>query len=270
MTCPIHTTKAGDGPDPGGKRPVEEQGITQRFIGEFLNIVSAYYDSLVSALEEGAIDPAAGNLSLQLRDMFDSQRPKFVTTFRQHRESAYSTGREAAIRQQELDISFEVEHPEVEDQLIRNAERAAEETELTIVGNLAEVLVEANRRGLGIYADEQTGEPGITDLLQEQVFSNAEDWHAELVARSTVIPASNYGAYKAYEDAGAPGKRWLATGPPYNRTRESHEEADGQVVPLGEPFITGAGNEARYPGDPQLPLADRLQCRCAVAAAFDI
>lgn len=268
MTCPIHAEKAGDGPDPGDGRPVEEEGVIQRFIGRYLDIVSSYFDSLVDALEAGAIDPAAGSLSLQLRDLFDEHRARFVTTFRQGWRDGYSTGREAAIRQQDLDISFEVEHPQVEEQLRRNGERAAEQVELTIVGNLADALVEANRRGLGIYADERTGEPGIIDVLQEEVFQNAPDYRAEQVARTETISASNYGAAKAYEDSAATLKVWQATDD--SRTRPTHVAADQQTVSMDENFTVG-GFPAEFPGDPSLPPQERIQCRCAIRpAGFEI
>lgn len=266
MSCPVHT-KAGDTDGPGDERPVEEEGVVQRFIGRYLDVVTDFFDSLVAALESGAIDPASGRLALDIRETFDSVRPRFVTTFRQGWEGGYATGREYAIRQQELEIDFDVEHPRAEEQLIRNAERAAEQVELTLVGDLADVLVEANRRGLGIYADERTGEPGIIDLLQERVFESAEDYRAEMVARTEVISASNFGAAKAYEDSAATAKTWLSTDD--SRTRPTHVEADQQTVAMGEDFIVG-GFPAPYPGAPVLPPQERIRCRCTLLpSGFD-
>jgi hypothetical protein len=52
---------------------------------------------------------------------------------------------------------------------------------------------------------------------------------------------------------------WLATGD--DRTRDTHIDAHGQVVPVDGFFMVG-GAEARYPHDPGLPIRERANCRC--------
>ena len=54
-------------------------------------------------------------------------------------------------------------------------------------------------------------------------------------------------------------KIWLATGDA--RTRDSHIDAHGQVVPADGFFMVG-GAEAQYPLDPGLPMRERINCRC--------
>jgi hypothetical protein len=46
------------------------------------------------------------------------------------------------------------------------------------------------------------------------------------------------------------------------RVRDSHAAMDGQEVRQGERFRSGAGNLLRYPGDPQAPAEDVINCRC--------
>lgn len=46
-----------------------------------------------------------------------------------------------------------------------------------------------------------------------------------------------------------------------NRTRDDHAEADGQTVPLGEPFTVG-GESLMYPGDAAGSAAQTANCRC--------
>lgn len=46
-----------------------------------------------------------------------------------------------------------------------------------------------------------------------------------------------------------------------SRVRDAHADADGQTVALDEPFDIG-GEEAMYPGDPQLPPELAINCRC--------
>ncbi len=49
--------------------------------------------------------------------------------------------------------------------------------------------------------------------------------------------------------------------PPTRTSRETHEAAEGQRVPVGSPFIVG-GFELRFPGDPLGPPQEVIQCRC--------
>jgi hypothetical protein len=47
-----------------------------------------------------------------------------------------------------------------------------------------------------------------------------------------------------------------------NRTREDHAAADGQRVPVGEPFIVG-GESLEFPGDPAGSPEQVINCRCS-------
>lgn len=86
---------------------------------------------------------------------------------------------------------------------------------------------------------------------------------ATLVARSAVVSASNAGSIDMARATGLPmEKEWLAT--PDARTRPTHRAADGQRVPLSEPFTVG-GYSADHPGVYTLPPAERYNCRCTQA-----
>ncbi|MDZ4232541.1 MAG: phage minor head protein, partial [Dietzia sp.] len=56
-------------------------------------------------------------------------------------------------------------------------------------------------------------------------------------------------------------KVWVATTDA--RTRDSHFAADGQRVGLDEPFLIG-GTRLSYPGDPNAPAAEIVNCRCTI------
>ena len=103
-----------------------------------------------------------------------------------------------------------------------------------------------------------------TDLTAD----NCEAWRgrAVTVARTETIRAYNSGTDGAYsqleaEDGTTFERRWLATID--TRTRETHREADGQVAAAGGTFTVG-GWPARYPGDPNLPPEESINCRCTV------
>lgn len=47
-------------------------------------------------------------------------------------------------------------------------------------------------------------------------------------------------------------------------TRDSHAALNGTVKPMGEPFTTIWGNTMRYPGDPQAPGKEVINCHCVL------
>lgn len=55
-------------------------------------------------------------------------------------------------------------------------------------------------------------------------------------------------------------KMWIARND--DRTRDSHADMSGQMRYVTEPFISGAGHELMYPGDPNAPPEEVINCRC--------
>lgn len=84
---------------------------------------------------------------------------------------------------------------------------------------------------------------------------------AELIARTETTGAMNAGALQAMRDEGVTTKVWLATGGP--RTRPEHAAADGQTVPIDQPFTVG-GYDMQMPGDPSGPVDMTVNCRCSM------
>lgn len=84
-------------------------------------------------------------------------------------------------------------------------------------------------------------------------------------ARTAVTSAQNAGRQDADQELEEMGaiieKTWQATDD--DRTRESHADADGQTVPVDEPFIVG-GEEMMYPADPSGSPENTYNCRCTM------
>lgn len=57
------------------------------------------------------------------------------------------------------------------------------------------------------------------------------------------------------------GMEWITMGD--EAVRDSHKDANGQVVPTGQPFTVG-GQEMLYPGQPVGDPSEFLNCRCVV------
>lgn len=99
------------------------------------------------------------------------------------------------------------------------------------------------------------------------VYAIAKDSRATNIARTETHNAVINGTFVSYGKAGVQRKQWLTT---YDgRERASHGAIGGQVRNMNEPFITGSGNELMHPGDPNGPVEEVAQCRCALLPVFE-
>lgn len=112
----------------------------------------------------------------------------------------------------------------------------------------------------GKYSIDKAAE----SLQQEFAFSENR---SRVIARTEIISAGRSGQYFADVQSGIViGKKWRAA--KQDRTRDGHREADGQVVPLEEPFLVenekGEVEELLFPGDTSLgaSASNVIQCRC--------
>lgn len=99
--------------------------------------------------------------------------------------------------------------------------------------------------------------------------TGTERWpnRARVVARTETMGAVNAGAFRSAqleaEQRGdvAPFKVWISTDD--SRTRATHKAADQQRTLLTEPFQVG-GARLLFPGDPNGPAQEVIQCRCTM------
>jgi len=91
------------------------------------------------------------------------------------------------------------------------------------------------------------------------VFTEATDVRALTIARTEGMGAANAASLSGYEEGGVEGKGWLATMDA--ATRDWHADADGQVVPIDQPFIVD-DEPMQYPGDPSGSAENTVNCRC--------
>ena len=110
---------------------------------------------------------------------------------------------------------------------------------------------------------------------RRELYAEAEEaddtWRntATRIARTTSTDVLNEATLQRAEDVEkASGqelvKVWIAQFPTDGRTRPTHLDAHGQVVPLREEFTVGEAKLTR-PGDPDGPLDEIIQCRCSVS-----
>lgn len=95
-------------------------------------------------------------------------------------------------------------------------------------------------------------------------------YRSEVIARTEALRSVHQGSEEMYRQAIANGdlrpeslsREWNTAKD--ERVRDSHSSMNGQVQPFGQPFVSGLGNLLNYPGDPDAPAEDVIQCRCAV------
>lgn len=153
-------------------------------------------------------------------------------------------------------VTFSLEAPRVQ--------RYIEQRAKDLAGQVTDTTYEAIRQEL--VEGMQAGE-GIPDLAKRirRVFAHADTVRSVTIARTETISAYNGAAVSVAGDTSAAvlaGQEWVATGD--HRTRPAHVEADGQVVPIGQPFAVG-GDALQYPGDPAGRAGNTINCRCTVA-----
>lgn len=88
-------------------------------------------------------------------------------------------------------------------------------------------------------------------------------------ARTAVTGAENAGRMEMLHEAKEMGinvkKKWLATLD--SRTRDAHQELDGQVVDVDKPFHSSLG-PIMYPGDPSADPGNVYNCRCTLIYVY--
>jgi len=83
---------------------------------------------------------------------------------------------------------------------------------------------------------------------------------AAVISRTETHSAAGFGSLGTAKETGLPlMKEWIAARD--ERTRASHSTADGQTVPMDEPFIVD-GEALMYPGDPNGSARNVINCRC--------
>jgi uncharacterized protein with gpF-like domain len=123
-----------------------------------------------------------------------------------------------------------------------------------VVGN----MVNTARDVLTDSVDEGWGTDKTSRELERQL--GGSTLNNDSFARTEMHTAANVGSDAAARSTGLDMvKEWAATDD--TRTRETHQNADGQRVEMDERFAVGDAMLA-YPGDPSGPANEVINCRC--------
>ena len=169
----------------------------------------------------------------------------------------------------DLGMTFDVQNFFAQDWFDEYTLKFAQQINATTLDELGRMFQQAQSEGWSV----PTMQKHLTTLFDQwskgDVTPEEFDWYTsrmppyrtEMIARTETIRSSNAGSEELFNEWGVQQKEWLATKD--DRVRDDHLAADGQVVGIDEPFIVG-GYEADFPGDPNLPPEESINCRCTV------
>ena len=158
-----------------------------------------------------------------------------------------------ALKQVGVDALFDIANPKVVEWVKQKSLNLVTTVHETSKAKLQSMLAQAVDEGQTI----QEISKNIGGL-----FDGFADYRSTRIARTEVISAHNNGSIEGYKQSDVvEGKEWLATFD--DATRDTHADADGQVVALDASFNLG-GMLMQYPGDPAGDAADVINCRCTV------
>lgn len=152
------------------------------------------------------------------------------------------------------------------DYLIKFAQQIAQTTNDDITALLQQAMKEGwsipdMEKALGSLFDQyMSGD--LTDEQRTWFEERMPAYRRENIARTETTRASSVGSQALFKGWGAQGKEWLTAMD--GRQRDTHGAANGQIVPIDEPFKVG-GYDMMHPGDPNAPAEEVCSCRCSIA-----
>lgn len=111
--------------------------------------------------------------------------------------------------------------------------------------------------------------PAQIDAMVRRYRSRWIKYRSEVIGRTEALRSVHQGNEEMYQQAIESGqfrpdqitRTWVTSRD--SRVRDTHSAVGGQVQPEGTPFDVG-GAALMYPGDPNGPPKETIQCRCSV------
>lgn len=137
-----------------------------------------------------------------------------------------------------------------EEDLLNKVFIASQQTLARVTSDLNQIITEGYTSGKGINV--------VASMLTTR-FQQLETWEARRIARTEIHNSHNQGVMRIYQEVGVEYTQWIAADD--DRTRESHLEVDGEIIPIGSKYSNGL----EYPGDTNGPIEEWINCRCSNA-----
>ena len=140
---------------------------------------------------------------------------------------------------------------EAEEDLLNRVFIASQATLNRVDTSIKTLLTEGYQSGKGINY--------VANLLTRR-FDQLQTWEAQRIARTEIHNSHNTAVMDTYQELGVEYTMWISAGDD-GRTRDSHLEVDGEIIPVGGIYSNGL----KYPGDTDGPIEEWINCRCSNA-----
>ena len=138
-----------------------------------------------------------------------------------------------------------------EEDLLERVFIASQATLTRVDTSIKLLLTEGYQSGKGINY--------VSNLLIKR-FDQLQTWEAQRIARTEIHNSHNTAVMDTYQELGVEYTMWISAGDD-GRTRDSHLEVDGEIIPVGGTYSNGL----KYPGDTDGPIEEWINCRCSNA-----
>ena len=139
---------------------------------------------------------------------------------------------------------------EAEEDLLNRVFIASQATLERVDTSIKTLLTEGYQSGKGINY--------VANLLTKR-FDQLTTWESKRIARTEIHNSHNTAVMDTYNEIGVEYTMWIAADD--DRTRESHLEINGEIIPMGGTYSNGL----KYPGDTDGPIEEWINCRCSNA-----
>jgi len=140
---------------------------------------------------------------------------------------------------------------EAEQDLLDKVFIASQATLARVDTSIKTLLTEGYQSGKGINY--------VANLLVKR-FDQLQTWEAKRIARTEIHNSHNTAVMDTYQELGVEYTMWISAGDD-GRTRDSHLEVDGEIIPTGSTYSNGL----KFPGDTDGPIEEWINCRCSNA-----
>ena len=137
-----------------------------------------------------------------------------------------------------------------EEDLLERVFIASQATLTRVDTSIKTLLTEGYQSGKGINY--------VANLLTKR-FDQLTTWESKRIARTEIHNSHNTAVMDTYNEIGVEYTMWISADD--DRTRDSHLEINGEIIPMGGTYSNGL----KYPGDTDGPIEEWINCRCSNA-----
>ena len=140
--------------------------------------------------------------------------------------------------------------PSAEERLLNRTFTASERTLSRVDSQINQIITDGYRSGKGIN--------DVANSLTQR-FDQLTSWESKRIARTEIHNSHNTAVMDTYNELDVEYTMWIAAED--ERTRDSHLEINGEIIPIGSEYSNGL----KYPGDTDGDIEEWINCRCSNA-----